>query len=507
MDYIRMIKQDSMFVVCALFSIVYCLCVSIVYSSQPIIDLHAFRQSQTALTVYWMVKEGFLIPYQTPVVGYPWSIPFEFPIYQIIVAVVVKLFAFELEQVGRIVSCIFLIACLIPVGLISKKYKLSNRVVYIFSVLFLTSPLYVYWGRSFMIETTALFFSLLSLYFGLCLIDNFHKKILIFAYVFFSIISIVQKATTEIPIVIFLVIISLYNVYITKNKLNAIMHKMGYILFPMVIGYLWVFYTDSIKEINVVGSYLTSSALSGWNFGGIDQRISLKTWESIFISRSFDWVSVGFFGSVLLMLPFLFKINKERRTIVILSLILFVLPLGVFTNLHYVHDYYQVSCVVYLIFGLSVMFGYYTEELKFTNIILVILVVVAILNIYIFNKKYSIIYMDVTEKCASNTESYKIGRYLDSRLGEDSAVVVYGADWSSEIAFHSRRKCMTVPDWCIRCDDVAVNQNKYLGELKLGAIVIMPGDKKNYNFDFGSRVYDGVVSKKHICNSVVLMFE
>ena len=61
------------------------------YIHQPLIESHAFRQTQTALTSYWMLEEGWKIAYQTPVVGFPWAIPFEFPLYQSLVAGVVAL--------------------------------------------------------------------------------------------------------------------------------------------------------------------------------------------------------------------------------------------------------------------------------------------------------------------------------------------------------------------------------------------------------------------------------
>ena len=48
----------------------------------PLLDMHGFRQTQTAISALWMRQEGTLIPYQTPVFGHPWFIPYEFPLYQ-----------------------------------------------------------------------------------------------------------------------------------------------------------------------------------------------------------------------------------------------------------------------------------------------------------------------------------------------------------------------------------------------------------------------------------------
>ena len=46
------------------------------------LSIHNFRQTQTAITSYYMIRGGPFLKYETPVFGVPWSIPFEFPLYQ-----------------------------------------------------------------------------------------------------------------------------------------------------------------------------------------------------------------------------------------------------------------------------------------------------------------------------------------------------------------------------------------------------------------------------------------
>ena len=84
------------------------------YSGQHILEAYSFRQTQTALTSFWLCRTGFKFPYETPAAGYPWSIPFEFPLYQYLVAKLSCPFGFDLERVGRLVSYAFLVACLVP---------------------------------------------------------------------------------------------------------------------------------------------------------------------------------------------------------------------------------------------------------------------------------------------------------------------------------------------------------------------------------------------------------
>ena len=45
-------------------------------------DLHGWRQAQTAITAYFIQQGGPWIAYETPVLGPPWRIPHEFPVYE-----------------------------------------------------------------------------------------------------------------------------------------------------------------------------------------------------------------------------------------------------------------------------------------------------------------------------------------------------------------------------------------------------------------------------------------
>ena len=40
--------------------------ITFIYIQQPLVDSYAFRQTQTALTSYWMIKEGWDFAYQNP---------------------------------------------------------------------------------------------------------------------------------------------------------------------------------------------------------------------------------------------------------------------------------------------------------------------------------------------------------------------------------------------------------------------------------------------------------
>ena len=71
-------------------------------------DAHGFRQSQTAISADVILRGGPWLIYETPVLGPPWTIPFEFPLYQWIVAALTWLTGSAMDSIGRAVSVAFL---------------------------------------------------------------------------------------------------------------------------------------------------------------------------------------------------------------------------------------------------------------------------------------------------------------------------------------------------------------------------------------------------------------
>ena len=81
--------------------------------------------------------------------------------YQLIVSCVCKLFNFNIEIASRIVSIMFFYASCVLVHRISTQVHKEKITRIILLTLFSLSPVYLFWSRTCMIESTALFFSLL----------------------------------------------------------------------------------------------------------------------------------------------------------------------------------------------------------------------------------------------------------------------------------------------------------------------------------------------------------
>jgi len=130
--------------------------------NQPLLDRHQFRQTQNALTAYWILKGGPWFAYESPVLGAPWAIPFEFPIYQLLTAGLSSL-SVPLEISGRIIGYSSFLGSLWPLWILARELNIGRPTYLATAILFLTCPLYLYWSRTFMTETCALFLALVWL--------------------------------------------------------------------------------------------------------------------------------------------------------------------------------------------------------------------------------------------------------------------------------------------------------------------------------------------------------
>src|SRR5437016_95834 len=90
-----------------------------------IVDGEPFREAQTAITAYYMVGQAPRLDYETPVLGPPWSIPFELSLYQWAVAGIVTVFHTPLPQTGRAVSMGMFLLTLVPLWFVLRELRLS----------------------------------------------------------------------------------------------------------------------------------------------------------------------------------------------------------------------------------------------------------------------------------------------------------------------------------------------------------------------------------------------
>jgi hypothetical protein len=472
----------------------YCLLVVVVlinlyynlnYITKPILEWYSFRQTQTALTAQYIAIDGFKLAYETPVVGMPWSIPFEFPIYQLIVALLYKVTGGSLTDftvLGRSVSLIFFVLCSLAINKIMFLLKSKTEDKIILQAMYWASPVYLFWAGSFMIETAALFFILMFIVYSMKLIMGqiTYANILLLAG--FLTLAMLQKITTALPVLIIFFAITVLSIRID----SLYEEKYKYILYVFLvfgsclIAYSWIAFTDSVKGGNLIGVHLTSKNLQNWNYGSFNQRFDSKLWYDVVFLR----LMTPLFGllSLIVLIAGFFVANVKSRIIIVTSLTLFITPFLIFSNLHIQHDYYQVANYVFYMIAIgyslsSVKNIIYQSSIKYGNFINISMPIIFCATL-LYGFSGSILYKQKIIEIDPKTEkNLMIANFVKSHTSEDDIVVWYGMDWNSMGAFYSGRRSLTVPDYGNIQLDAIKNTDKYINKSP-GAITICPFNQR-----------------------------
>lgn len=411
---------------------------------QPLIDLHAFRQSQTALSTYWIaVSSGWQgwFNYETPVLGYPWHIPFEFPLYQWGVAGIYKLTGWPLDTVGRAVSALFFYACLVPLRTLARDCRLDRRLFHLVGAMFLLSPLYCYWSRGFLIESTSLFFALLYLALIRRHLLTFRRYPLVLATLA-GVVAILVKVTTfpafAVAAALF-VVAHMWETGLWTSLVRAGRTYAPVLVSTLVIGVslvVWVHHADAQKETSVFGGCITSAALHTWNYGTLSQRLGPDLW----IRTLWDRMVPDILGSPLalgVMLTGLLYARRRTAGAILVLLGLFMLPIAVFTNLHIQHEYYQYANALFLTSAVAVALWEISKTASPLGF-LAICAVMAASDMLTFYRAFH----PFTSYYSHFDSRLQIAEYLEDNTPPGSVILVIGDGWKPVIAYYAERRAI-----------------------------------------------------------------
>ncbi len=429
---------------------------SLIGWNNSILDLYGSRQSQTAITTYYTIKEGFRLDYITPVLGKPWSIPMEFPLYQWIVALFVKITKYNLDQAGRLVSLTFFYLSLIPAYFLISDYIKNKGHRFIVLSLILANPIYIFWSRTFMIESLALFLGLTYLCIGRIALKRGSNGWL-FLVAIFGILAALTKATT---FVVFCIPLAFFFIFILLDELRSkrfleiltkyVIYGLVMFIVPLLIAIIWISYGDYLKSQNPMADFIISTNLNDFNFGTFQQKLSLHTWQQI-ISYTFPTKIPNRIVLVFLWIVGLILNRKYRKEILFPLLFSLSGPL-IFTNLYYVHSYYYYANSIFI----SISFGFVLISLiefnfnKKTQLIQSYIIVPIILLFYlgyIGSNYYTLqvsnnIELGYTGSNYSNTELISLANVIKNNTHDDEVLLIYGQDWDSSLPYYSQRKSL-----------------------------------------------------------------
>lgn len=455
---------------------------------------HTFRLTQTAVTSFWACRDGFKLAYETPVVGYPWAIPFEFPIYQWIVSLISCPLGLDLERVGRAVSYIFLVLCALPAARICRSFFGDRWAPHFFAfcALFFTAPIHVFFGQAFLMETAAVFFTLYFISYMISLIQGDRTMRIAVLAGIFQTLAILQKSTTVLPLVpilgFWLLAVGWREIAAQRLRARVLWQGIIAVLIPFIIGAAWAKYSDYVKLSNDFGSQLTSSNLMSWNFGG--DRLNPHLWLWVIWIRNIvtnlgGWVGAG------IALAGIVLLDWKHRALIVGGIALFLLYFMIFTNLQFVHEYYQISCEFLVIFGVAMALG---GAVAHRNRLLSIVGVLALAGLTAVNVHTFLTGGNFQLLKTVYGPDYPVlaaAHFVRDNTDPSKPIVVFGDDWSSEFPFYAERKAFVASKGFRHYDELVSDPGRFFGGQEPSAVMVCRDERTP---EFEARVMAGLGS-------------
>lgn len=402
---------------------------------------HQFRQSQTALTAQAMARDGFRLDYATPVLGKPWSIPMEFPLYQAAVSELADHTGLDIVVAGRWVSVIAFWLGWLGLLLLLNRAGLSSSASVLVGCVVLTTPVMWFYSRAVLIESMAWSASVWFLW-SLLRYRESEREVHLGLTLGFGLIAVLVKPTTWAVACLPWAALWLRDLWLRDpNRFRRLTVEAAGIGFPLLlVGFIWVKYADGVKSANPIAHFLISGQLVGFNFGEWEEKLSLSTWQQL---GNHWWEIV--INPVVLVLGLAVSLWEGRaRKLCGLGMLSFLGAQVIFTNLYHAHDYYFYACAVGLVVAVASGLAFWWDRPGISVVTRAML-----FGVFLFLLGSQLrLYRSGLFKLQEGAQPPHVGlaEFLRDATRPDDVVVAQMGDWESSLAFYTDRRMLMIPD-------------------------------------------------------------
>jgi hypothetical protein len=402
----------------------------------PIVERHGWRQTQTALTAFWLSRGSPLLAYETPVFGPPWNFPLEFPLYQWAVSLLSRATRIPIDQSGRVISLICFWAGLLPVGWMVRRLRLPVAAFAAFALFYMASPLYLFWSRTVLIETMAMTFSLAYFATGVvCLYRPFRWVRCGWCAIFGTLAALV-KITTFAGALLPLGLLYLFLLIRRRPRIGAIMYGLIPLVVPVAAGLAWAWFADLSRSRNPL-QYMANDEMNRYNFGPLSLRATAAYWK-ILGFRMLGDVLGKMWGPVALISLFAgIRWYRGRLDVAMLAAIGFCTGPLMFANLYYIHDYYANGAAAYLYLALAILWGTAWSRKAADRKLSI-----AAALLFLVGSAYNYIRLYYPDLTATENSFVNTGRFLKGTVPTEDVLLIYGSDWDPSIPYYSQHRAI-----------------------------------------------------------------
>jgi hypothetical protein len=433
---------------------------SLVGWTHNLLEGHEFRQAQTALTIRALARGEWSFAYPLPLFGPPWSAPMEFPWFEGAVAAILAVVRLPLEPTARAVSLVAW-ALTLP-GIYRAAGFLGLRPArrwYVMAAAVL-SPIYLYYSRTVMIESTAL---CAAVWFLCC----FERAIATTARRWIIAAALVGAAAALAKITTLLVFLApaawlavaralaatAPGARWSRRTVQLALIAGGVVAVAVGAGAAWTAFGDTVKSSNPLAAVLTSRGVASWMYGSLAQRLDPAVWRTLAGVIHGSIVNGWLFGAAVLIGV---AIGGATRARVLGLLGCYLAGPLLLTNVYAIHDYYHYATGLFLIaatlvawFGLCDRFGL-GRPLEMAGV-LVVLVTEGV--------TFSQSYFHFQRR--PDLAPPELARLLAAATQPDDVILIYGYEWNPVIPYFADRRAVMV-------------LREYLGDTAAQARVLAP---------------------------------
>jgi len=394
-----------------------------------------YRQAQTALSAYF-IKEGrdFSLAYPTPVLGKPWSIPLEFPLYQWTVVAVSDATGLGLTKSGRVVSLACFYLMLPALYLLLGRWRVAPGHRWLVLAVVVTCPLYVFYSRAFLIETMALMF-------GVWFWVAFERAVTQRSPAWLVLAIVAGTGAGLVKVTTFLLYLlpaaGWAAVHLWRHRSDSWRRELAWMLGAVVIPFGatlgWLRYSDAVKALNPSAQFLRSGESLSFTLGAPATRVSAELWamKGRLIATQLSWLPM-LVGSAALAVA----VARPRFRELALCLGVFAAALVAFPILYAYHEYYYLANAVMLMLALGLVLVALAESTspRWLLALAMLTVLAGQANVY-FDRYYP------TQQGVS-AGGDGLTQALHALTGRDDVIVVTGQDWNSMTPYYAQRRAL-----------------------------------------------------------------
>lgn len=437
---------------------------------------HEFRQAQTGISAMFIQREGnFSLAYPTPVLGQPWSVPFEFPLYQWTVAVVSNTFHLPLVQAARAVSVACFYGFLVALALWLRRLGLSRTQRAVTLSLVLTCPLYIFYSRAFLIETMALMF-------GMWYLAALHESVARRSVAWLAVAALAGTGAGLVKVTTFIVCLvpafgwCVWWLWQCRPQAGAadrwsLARMFGWLaaahVVPFAATIAWVKYADAIKVLNPSGASLTSAGLAAFNFG-YGHHLDPAIWAAWYGKITETICSV----EVLVVAFVLAGFAGRWRWQACAALGLFVVAQLIFPVLYAAHSYYYVASAFALFVGLGfALSGLLDKRIPRGVPVAAWLIVLALQVRFFLGHQYD------EQRIPGNGGG--LAAALQEFTDQERSLIIAGNDWSSILPYYAERRALMIRNDLTHRRDYLEQAFARMQDAQVAALVLIGPEQDN----------------------------